>query len=97
MQLRIQKDKAAFKDLRSMAVEIETEIGDPLTWHDSPDEKGCKIYLRRSADLNQRDVWPEYHSWLLDHLEGFYRAFVPRIRRLSGTGDSETGKALEGE
>ena len=77
-----QNSKADFADLESMKDEIEVELGEPLTWYNPPERRVCKIYLRHSADLNDRDSWPEQHDWLLEKLESLHRAFAKRVQQL---------------
>jgi hypothetical protein len=38
--------KKYFALLEAQTAEIETEMGQPLTWHNLPENKSCKIYVR---------------------------------------------------
>jgi len=53
-----------------------------MTWHNPPESKGCKIYLRRSANLHDRGDWPEQHRWLREKLEKLHRTFSPVVKQL---------------
>ena len=75
--------KAFFKMLEKQRKEIEEEIGEPLTWHNPSNARMCRIYVRKPADIKNRDDWPQQHAWLKEKLELFHRTFSPRIKTLS--------------
>jgi hypothetical protein len=64
-------------------VAIETEIGQPLLWHNPPDTRSARIYVRRTANLRDRSSWPELHDWLLRRLEELRKTFAKRVRMLA--------------
>jgi len=74
--------KIYFEQLEAEKEKIEKEIGEPLTWHNPPDKRMCRIYIRKSTDLQDRNKWPEQHEWLLNKLELFYKVFVNRVKKL---------------
>lgn len=74
--------KNYFQQLEAEKEKIEKEIGEQLTWHNLPDKCMCRIYVRKSTDLQDRAKWTEQHKWLLDKLELFYKIFAERVRRL---------------
>ena len=87
-ELRVEffvEDKRYFALLEAQRAAIETEIGHPLTWHNLPGTKSCKIYLRKNSDFLDRSQWPRQHEWLRENLEKFYRIFAPRVKQLSLT------------
>ncbi len=61
---------------------IEEEIGEPLDWQPKPDKKRFVIGLKWSADPTNKDKWPDQHQRLANVLEGFHKAFAPRLERL---------------
>lgn len=71
---------------------VEQEMVRELTWEKTPrerkppKERGTgptpKIYLRRDADLSDKETWPEQYAWLLAGLEDLHRVFEDRIRNL---------------
>jgi hypothetical protein len=75
--------KSYFGQLLTMKSQIEVEIGEPLTWHNPEGIKSCKVYVRTSADLNDRMQWPKYHEWLKSQLEALRRVFGERVKSLS--------------
>ncbi|MCM8857391.1 MAG: DUF4268 domain-containing protein [Candidatus Thiodiazotropha sp.] len=73
--------KGLYAFLLEQKDEIETELGVHLEWYNPDDATVCRIYLSRPALLNNQEQWPEYHQWLKDKIESFYRVFRDRIRR----------------
>jgi hypothetical protein len=69
-------------------VEIEAEIGEPLKWNPYPDKQDKIIVLDRSADLDDRNRWDEYISWLVERVDKFKKAFAPRVKSLDLTQDA---------
>jgi hypothetical protein len=75
--------KEAFALLLAQKESIQREMGEPLIWHNPPEKRICKAYVRRPADLENRQDWPTQHRWLKDKLELLHRVFAPRIKALS--------------
>lgn len=75
--------KNYFSQLEAQRREIEQDLGEPLTWHNPPDKRMCRIYVRRTADIADQSKWPEYHAWLRGKLERFHRVFSLRVRALT--------------
>ena len=63
--------------------EIEAEFGESLIWYNHPEVKSCRIYLRRSANLNAKDKWAEQHQWLVEKLDKLYKVFFHRVKQLT--------------
>jgi hypothetical protein len=74
--------KTHFARLVAQKGQIESEVGEPLTWHNPPNKRMCRIYVRRPALLTDRDHWPEYHAWLLQKLEALHKTFAQRVKQL---------------
>jgi hypothetical protein len=74
--------KVYFAILENMKADIEKDLGGDLTWHNLPDKRSCRIYVRHPVDLNDRSRWGEYHEWLLNNLETFHKTFAPIVKRL---------------
>ncbi len=62
--------------------QIEKEIGEPLTWHNPLEKRTCRIYVRKSTNLQDRSKWPEQHAWLVEKLELFRKVFAERVKKL---------------
>lgn len=62
--------------------EIDRELGTDVTWYNVPETNACCIYMRRDADLDDRDQWPELFAWLAENLETLHRVFSERVRTL---------------
>jgi hypothetical protein len=85
-----QHAKAWFAQLKADAA-IEKELGEALTWHDSPHGRACRIFLRRPANLRDRKDWPAQHGWMQQKLEALHRVFSLRAKQLS-TGGAEANE-----
>jgi hypothetical protein len=75
--------KSQFALLEAKRAEIEAQMGDQLTWHNPAGKQKCRIYLRRTAILTERDKWPEYQAWLAEKLEALHRIFSPLVKQLA--------------
>lgn len=85
-----QNSKQYFDILSGERAEIESEIAQPLTWQNRPEQKSAKLYVSRRIDIVNRSEWPQYFEWLRENLERFHRVFSPRVKQLSLTSvDSE--------
>jgi len=74
--------EADFKALHSQRQEIEQEVGEKLTWHSPENSQSRRIYVKKLADIKDRDKWPEQFEWLESRLLAFRRVFAPRIKAL---------------
>jgi hypothetical protein len=78
--------KAHFGLLQEQQEEIEDEIGTSLDWREMPDQKSSRIFLiLDGTDPADREDWPRQHTWLVEKLRLFYRAFAPRVRELDAS------------
>jgi hypothetical protein len=86
-----QNAKAYFAALETQKAEIEKAVGAPLTWYNPSDKRMCRIYLRRTCDLEARGKWEEQHAWLKDSLEKLHSTFAPRVKQLTSadSGDED--------
>ena len=74
--------KQYFELLMAEKEAIEDEAQEPLIWHSLPDTKKCRIYVRTSADVMDRDSWPVQHERLKEKLELLYSVFTDRVKSL---------------
>ncbi|MCA9888592.1 MAG: DUF4268 domain-containing protein [Anaerolineae bacterium] len=74
---------AALAQLLSEREVIEREIGQKLLWDANPSARDKTIAIKHTADLNNRDKWPEYRQWQIDMIDRFYRSFSHRVRQLN--------------
>jgi len=77
--------KALFATLEKHRAGIDKELRVPVVWHNPSSSRQAKIYVRRSARLQDRAAWPEYFEWLRKHLELFANVFTTRVRTLQAT------------
>ncbi len=82
--------KSYFAQLEAQRTQIEAEFGGPLLWAEAPGKKQSKIYVKRSADFDQRSKWPEYHEWLLQQLEKLHSTFAKRVKLLVAQPSTES-------
>ena len=76
---------AHFQLLVQQRDEIERELG-KLEWRALPDKKSSGIRLRqKNADPMQQEDWPNQLDWMVSTLEGFDRAFRPRVKSLDAS------------
>jgi hypothetical protein len=61
---------------------IEGEMGEALIWDNPENSKSCRIYLRRTANIEDQSLWPEYREWFINKLETLYRVFSKRVKDL---------------
>ena len=73
-------NKVYFDRLMTHKAEIEAELGYELNWY-SP-QKSSKVHVRHTADIQDRDDWPNQFAWLLTKLEDLRRVFGPRVKEL---------------
>jgi len=52
--------KAFFAKLEEQRKEIEEEVGEQLTWYNLSEAKVCRIYVRKSVDIMNREDWPQH-------------------------------------
>jgi Domain of unknown function (DUF4268) len=67
---------------------IEAEVGIPLEWDSSGDDKtnakNRYIYcLLNEVDFADRDRWKDYQQWFCLYLEQFHEVFADRIKHLN--------------
>ncbi|ODS33814.1 MAG: hypothetical protein SCARUB_01073 [Candidatus Scalindua rubra] len=74
--------KNYFAQLEAEKEEIESKIGEQLTWYNPPEKRMCRIYIRKSTNLQDKSKWSEQHAWLLEKLELFYDVFSNRVKKL---------------
>ena len=80
--IRSKVASAALPQLEAERSGIKSEIGEKLEWNPNPEAIDKVIKLEHPADLNNRDRWPEYISWLVDKVDKFKKAFGPRVKKL---------------
>lgn len=77
-----QNSKTFYNQLDDDRDAIEKELGETLTWHNPEDKRLCRIYLRKSTNLEEKEKWSEQHEWLLQKLESLHKVFSDRVKKL---------------
>jgi len=62
--------------------DIETEIGEALSWEELAGKRACRIALYREGSVENEDQHEEYIAWLVETLQRFRTTFTHE--RLSG-------------
>ena len=78
--MRDSNANAYFERLQSESPEIGKEIGQELFWHNPPDTKSCKVFVRQPANFRDSSNWTQHHEWLRQNLERFERVFGARVK-----------------
>ena len=71
-----------FDALRRRKRKIEEALGFAAVWDQTPKIQRCRLHVRRTIDLSDRNGWSDYHAWLSRHLEVFDRVLRPLIAGL---------------
>ncbi|MCK4538775.1 MAG: DUF4268 domain-containing protein [Candidatus Krumholzibacteria bacterium] len=67
--------------------EVETAlrehgVTEEIHWYNPENAQLCRVYVRRDANIENRDDWANQERWLLDRAEAFLAVFGPVIRKL---------------
>lgn len=79
--------KHNFARLSERREEIEQALRDAgaegeVHWYNPENAQLCRIFVRRDADLTDRNDWPNQQAWLLRQAEAFLQVFGPIVKRL---------------
>jgi Domain of unknown function (DUF4268) len=86
--------KTFFEQLEAQRTEVESKLGETLTWHNPSGKRMKRIYLRKAVKLADRNQWPEYREWLRQKLEAFHSVFGPRVKALvAAESDADSANA----
>ena len=81
------KHKENFHQIEADKKAIEQVIGHDLLWEELPGKKQSRIRLRReNVDPTDHSQWPDLQEWLMEALEGFHKAFAPRVKQFGTSG-----------
>jgi hypothetical protein len=76
--------KAFFNLLQGQKAEVENEIGCPLQWLELALKKESRIEVfREHTDPANKQDWAGQHTWLVEKLEAFHKAFSQRIKSMT--------------
>lgn len=75
--------KTFYKLLEMEKDAIEAESGEELDWRELPGKTESHILLHNlNCDLAEQARWPEYYSWMIEHLERLKKVLANRIKNL---------------
>ncbi|NTE33439.1 DUF4268 domain-containing protein [Agrobacterium tumefaciens] len=82
--------KIGIKGLERDRADIEHEIGASLEWQELPGKKASRIVLYRyDVDVSDKNTYADIHSWMLDKMQRFRKAFAHRVKQLDLDGEDE--------
>ena len=71
------------QDLLTQRQKIEADFGEGLDWQELPGKKACRItIIRNDVDPSDEQQYPELHSWMLDKMNRFKKAFAAPVLAL---------------
>jgi hypothetical protein len=84
VQFSLSGSKASirFKKLLQDRAQIESEVGQALTWFEEEGTQKRRIYIAQEADPLDESDWASQHEWLRSNLENLWRVLKPRIQAL---------------
>jgi len=75
--------KAHYQSLIALKDSIERDLGKDLTWHNDPELKSCRIFVRNApVRIDDRNNWITYIKWLTKEATDFYNYFKPIVSSL---------------
>lgn len=74
---------AYFQQLESQKADIEHDFGEELTWYRKDNVRACRIYVRKSVSVADRQKWPDHFAWLGQKLDRLHQTFSSRVKQLS--------------
>jgi hypothetical protein len=81
--------KETLAALQQQQAAIEAALGqlipEELTWYSKEGVQACRVYVRRPAEVLDRERWPDYREWLKSRLEAFDSVFRPILGDLDLT------------
>jgi hypothetical protein len=80
--LESSNSKNHFLQLQKQQTDIESELGESLSWYNPENARVCRIFLRRTTNLDDKDNWQNNYVWLLTNLEKMHTIFQKRIKVL---------------
>lgn len=74
--------EACFAELRQEREGIDELLGEPAEWYSAEGVLARRVFLRCSANLEDRGSWPRYFEWLSQRIDKLDEIFRPRIKAL---------------
>jgi len=79
------KNKELFDQLFRKRAEIETELGESLSWERLDDKRASRIAVYRDGSITVDDATlTEIRNWMVDRLLAFKRVLTPRLKSWQG-------------
>lgn len=71
-----------FNQLAAQADLLRNEAGQPYLWQPWESESIHRVMVRKNAEFENRQEWPEYQAWLKTEVEHMFRVLVSRAKEL---------------
>ena len=81
-RIYIANDKELYYALENQKEQIESELGQELTWQPLEKKKASKIMLSYSADYFNKKNWNECFAWFLETAKKFQKVFKKHIAQI---------------
>lgn len=78
-----EENKWMFDELSKYRDEIEQDFGAELEWLRLDDKKACRIQYGKPCDGYQKESWPDYVAWHVEHIQRFEKAMRGPLARVS--------------
>lgn len=75
-----EENKFLFDFLYERKEQIEVAFGEPLEWARLDDKKASRISFRLAVDGYDKNQWPDYIAWQLEHMMRLEQAFKQPIK-----------------
>ena len=76
--------QSLFEQLKASREILEHEAGQQYQWQAPTSEVRARVFVHRDAEVQNRNRWPEYQTWLRTEVERMFRVLVPKAKELAG-------------
>ena len=77
------ENKWLFDQLIKKREQIEAAFGNKIEWLRLDDKKACRLQYGMPCEGYQKDNWPDYVAWHVEHIRRFEKALSKHISELS--------------
>ena len=73
-----------FTELSDSKELIGREAGQPYFWQPWESATIHRVMVRKDADIEDRQKWPDYQKWLKTEVKRIFRVLVPKAKDVAG-------------
>ena len=77
------ENKGLFDALEKGKADVETQLGEPLTWERLDHRRASRIAVYRKGSIDEPETWADIKTWAVDRLLKLKKVFGPRIASLA--------------